>query len=152
MNHEKTIEKMTFRSWFLPICVVFVLVIAMIWTNVYLRSARYAREGDTYFNDALLIEAVSSYETSAHAYTPWNPYVKYSMEKLWEIGERLEKLHSDPTYPLIAYRSLRSSVYAIKSFYTPYKEWIPRCNEKIDELVKIQNQILAETRQNKSVE
>lgn len=150
MNHEKPIEKPNFRSWCAPICLVFILVIAMIWTNVYLRSVRYAREGDTYLNDGLLIEAVSSYETSAHAYTPWNPYVKHSMQKLWEIGERLEQLHDDPTYPLIAYRSLRSSVYAIKSFYTPYKEWIPRCNEKIDELVSIQNQLLEEARQNAS--
>lgn len=142
MNPEQTVKKTRFRAWCFPVCITFVLVIAMIWTNVYLRSVRYAREGDDYFKGGHLVEAISSYETSAHAYTPWNPHVRHSMHKLWEIGELLEQTHDDPTYPLIAYRSLRSTVYAVRSFYTPYKEWIPRCNEKIMRLVERQNQMI----------
>lgn len=130
------------RSWLLPVLVTAVCVILLIWINVYHRSVRYSREGDAFLAEGKLIEAVTSYEISAHAYTPWNPHVRHSMEKLWEIGERLEKQHEDPTYPLIAYRALRSSVYAIRSFYMPYKEWIPRCDDKIGQLVTIQKEML----------
>jgi hypothetical protein len=146
MNFEKPVGKTRFRTWCFPVCITFVLVITMIWANVYLRSARYAREGDDYLKDGHLVEAISSYETSAHAYTPWNPHVKHSMQKLWDIGELLEQMYDDPTYPLIAYRSLRSTVYAIRSFYTPYKEWVPRCNEKIMQLVEKQDQMIKDAR------
>ncbi len=123
-----------------------VCVILMIWFNVYHRSVRYAREGDVFLAEGKLIEAVTCFETSAHAYTPWNKHVRHSMEKLWEIGARLEQENEDPTFPLIAYRSLRSSVYAIRSFYMPYKEWIPRCDEQINRLVAIQKEMIEESR------
>ena len=87
---------------------------------------------------------MTSFETSAHAYTPFNSNVRASLDKLWEIGEKFEKEKPAPEYALIAYRSLRSSIYAIRSFYTPYKEWIPRCDAKIQKLVEIQKQQIAQ--------
>lgn len=119
-----------------------VLVIVMIWINVYSRSVRYAREGDILFNEGKLIEAIASYETAVHAYTPWNPNVRHSLKKLWEIGETLEAKHEDPAYALLAYRSLRSSIYAVRSFYTPNKEWVHRSDDKIASLVNIQRRMI----------
>lgn len=118
--------------------ITLVIMIAMVWINVYLRSRRHFLEGEAFFKEDKFIEAITSYESSAHAYTPGNRNVERSLERLWEIGEILEEQYTDPMYPLIAYRSLRSSVYAIRSFYMPYKEWIPRCDAKIKSLVKIQ--------------
>ncbi len=117
--------------------ITIVTAIAMIWINTYQRSVTYFKEGETYLANDQLMEAITSFESSAHAYTPWNSNVRKSLERLWEIGERLEKEKDAPEYPLIAYRSLRSSVYAIRSLYMPYKEWIPRCDEKIRQLVEI---------------
>ena len=114
------------------------IMIAMIWINVGLRSSRHFREGEMYFQNEKWIEAITSYESAAHAYTPGNKNVARSLERLWEIGEKLEMETDDPTYPLIAYRSQRSSVYAIRSFTMPYKEWIPRCDAKIKVLVERQ--------------
>jgi hypothetical protein len=114
------------------------IAFGMVWVDVYQRSAKYYKEGEALFAQGKLLEAVTSYETSAHAYTPINSYVNKSMDRLWEIGQRLEKEKDDPDYALIAYRSLRSSVYAIRSFYMPYKEWIPKCDERIQALVEIQ--------------
>jgi len=128
-----------------------ILMIIMVWANVYFRSSRHFNEAEEFFKDDKLIQAITSYESSAHAYTPGNPYVSKSMERLWEIGELLEKRHSDPTYPLIAYRSLRSSVYAIRSFYMPHKDWISRCDRKIGELVNIQK-LKMEEKLNKATE
>jgi hypothetical protein len=131
------------KKLFLIACTI-MLVTVMVWINVYTRSARYAREGDVLFGEGKLIESIASYETSAHAYTPWNPHVRHSLDTLWEIGEALESKYEDPTYALVAYRSLRSSVYAIRSFYMPYKEWVPKCDEKIASLINIQRQLIEE--------
>ena len=133
-----------FHIW--ATCTTILIMIAMIWINVYLRSSRHFKEGEAYLAEDKLIEAITSFESSAHAYTPWNANVTRSLERLWEIGEELEKRHTDPTYPLVAYRSLRSSIYAIRSFYWPHKEWIPRCDEKISQLVTIQKQQLEAVR------
>ena len=122
------------------IALTILLSIAMIWINTYQRSAKYYKEGMELLSNDNLLDAVTSFETAAHAYTPFNFYVKNSLEKLWEIGERLEKEKNSPEYPLIAYRCLRSSIFAIRSFYAPYKEWIPKCDEKIQLLVEIQKQ------------
>lgn len=140
--HETTGKHGNCRTWLVPVLVTAFCVILLIWINVYSRSVRFSREGDAFLAEGKLIEAVTSYEISAHAYTPWNPHVRHSMEKLWEIGERLERENEDPTYPLIAYRALRSSVYAIRSFYMPYKDWIPRCDEKIGQLVMVQKEMI----------
>jgi len=135
-------NKNQFKTFFIPISLTIVFVISMIWFNVYQRSSRYSQEGDQFLSEGKTIEAISSFEAAAHAYTPWNSHVRHSMEKLWEIGEKLEQEHEDPTYALIAFRSLRSSVYAIRSFYMPYKEWIPQCDRKIRDLVSIQNYMI----------
>lgn len=134
------------RFHILATLVAIMIMITMIWVNVYLRSSRHFKEGERYFAEDKLIEAVTSYESAAHAYTPWNSNVSQSLERLWEIGEKLEDLHNDPTYPLVAYRSLRSSVYAIRSLYWPYKEWIPRCDEKISSLVAVQKRQIEEAK------
>lgn len=135
------------RFYIVAAGVTLVVMIAMVWINVYVRSRRHFQEGEAYFREDKFIEAITSYESAAHAYTPGNRNVARSLDRLWEIGEILEEEYTDPMYPLIAYRSLRSSVYAIRSFYMPYREWIPRCDEKIKSLVEIQlaRQSLPET-------
>ena len=113
-----------------------ILAVAIIWINVYTRSVKYFNEGESFYKAGRLMEAVTSYETSAHAYTPFNSHVARSMDRMWEIGQLLEK--TDIPQALVAYRCLRSSVYAIRSLYMPYKEWIPKCDERIAALVSDQ--------------
>lgn len=115
-----------------------VLAIGIIWMNVFQRSVKYYKEGEIYFSEGKYLEAITSYETSAHAYTPLNKYVRQSMERLWEIGNLLENEKKDTMGALIAYRCLRSSVYAIRSLYMPYKDWIPQCDERIAAIVEAQ--------------
>jgi hypothetical protein len=124
------------------IILTIVITIAMIWINTYRRSGKYFREGESYLEQGKLLEAVTSYETAAHAYTPWNSNVRKSLDRLWEIGNRLQTEKDDPDYALIAFRSLRASIYAIRSIYMPYKEWIPKCNDKIRDLVLLQQERL----------
>jgi hypothetical protein len=122
------------------------IAFTIVWVNTYLRSMKYYKEGEQYFTEAKFLDAVTSYETSAHAYTPWNSYVKRSLDRMWEIGQKYETDNHDPDYALIAYRCLRSSIYAIRSIYTPYEEWIPKCDERIRALVEIQKAEIEEAR------
>ena len=51
-------------------------------------------------------------------------------QQLWQIGDMFEH-QKQPDWALLAYSSIRSSFYASRSFYTPGKDWINRCDEKI---------------------
>lgn len=83
--------------------------------------------------------AIAGYESAIHMYTPGSPIVARAAEALWQMGSRFEEAN-DPERALIAYRSLRSSFYASRSFFLPGKEWITRCNEKIVRLEQAQKQ------------
>ena len=76
------------------------------------------------------IVAIAGYESAIHMYTPGSPLVEQSAQALWRIGQQLEAA-KDTERALIAYRALRSSFFASRSFFLPGQEWIRRCNEKI---------------------
>ncbi|MDA8239831.1 MAG: hypothetical protein M0Z67_05595 [Nitrospiraceae bacterium] len=81
--------------------------------------------------------AIREYDAALHFYFPGSPYVGKSAERLWQIGEMFEKADK-PGWAILAYSSIRSSFYASRSLYTPGKEWIGRCDDKIAALdVKI---------------
>ena len=81
--------------------------------------------------------AIREYDAALHFYFPGSPYVDKSAERLWRIGEMFEKAEK-PEWAVLAYSSIRSSFYASRSLYTPGKEWIGRCDDKIAALdVKI---------------
>ncbi len=103
---------------------------AMVVAKAYYRSAKEFNMGEDALKKQEFNMAITHFERSIHWYTPFNKYVSGSAERLWEIGEIAEK-KGDPSLALLAYRSLRSSFYAVRSFYTPHKEWINKCDEKI---------------------
>ena len=84
-----------------------------------------------------LIGAISWYEAALHMYTPGSPLVEQAAQKLWAIGERFERA-DDPVRALVAYRSLRSSFYAVRGLTRPGTGWIARCDGKIAALVQLQ--------------
>jgi hypothetical protein len=93
-----------------------------------LRNAEGAREkGD---REA----AITHYARSIKWYLPGAPHVTKAAEGLWAIGVAAEK-NADRQTALIAYQELRSSFYAARSFYTPGKRWIEKCNERIAPLM-----------------
>lgn len=113
------------------------IMLLMVVIKVYYRSMTEFNIGEEAFKKQEINEAITHFERSIHWYTPFNRYVAGSAERLWEIGENAEK-QKDTKLALLAYRSLRSSFYAVRSFYTPYKEWINKCDEKISSLVAAQ--------------
>lgn len=113
------------------------IMLLMVIGKVYYRSMVEFNSGNAAFNKKDLNEAITHFQRSIHWYTPLNKYVANSAQKLWQIGE-IAEARSNIKLALLAYRSLRSSFYAVRSFYTPYKEWINKCDEKISTLVASQ--------------
>jgi hypothetical protein len=74
--------------------------------------------------------AIAGFEAAIHMYTPGSSTVQLAAERLWAMGEGFEKA-GDTTRALLAYRSLRSSFYAVHGLTTPGQDWIARCDKKI---------------------
>jgi hypothetical protein len=111
--------------------------IVLIWGNTLYRQHVQFNKGEKGVVAGDFPGAVAGYEAAIHMYTPGSSLVDESAEKLWAIGRTFEQ-RSDIPRALIAYRSLRSSFYAIRGLYSPGTEWIERCDARIATLVKIQ--------------
>ncbi len=118
---------------------IFLIMFAMVWVRTYFSGRAQYIEGEKNYKSGNIKEAITNYETAIHMYTPMGGYVSASADRLWEIGETFEK-SGEYDWALIAYRSLRSSFYAVRSFYTPYPEWIARTEERIDQVLAQEKQ------------
>ncbi|HLO25392.1 MAG TPA: hypothetical protein VK187_04715 [Geobacteraceae bacterium] len=119
--------------------VIAVLAILLIWGNAWYRQRTQFNRGEAALAAGNYIAAIAGYEAAIHMYTPGSSIVQKSAERLWLMGERFEQ-GGDPVRALIAYRSLRSSFYAVQGLTSPGREWITRCDGKITALVKAQVQ------------
>jgi hypothetical protein len=117
--------------------IIFALLIAMVWVKTFSYGQNQYEAGEKAMTVSDLKDAISDYETAIHMYSPFAGYVPASAERLWEIGQGFEK-SGDYDWALIAYRSIRSSFYGVRSFYTPYKDWIARSDSEIDKVLALQ--------------
>jgi hypothetical protein len=130
-------EKAKLIKFFRNALLVFVVLIAMVWVKTYFYGKEQFLAGEKAFAAGDYKTAISDYETAIHMYTPLSGYVPSSAQRLWEIGQGFENA-GEYDWSLIAYRSLRSSFYAVRSFYTPYKDWIERSEKQIDVVLALQ--------------
>ena len=113
-----------------PISPRYPLVEALNGLLYFLVAYRYGLTPATLF---YFVFAIREYDTSMHFFFPFSPYMDKSARRLWQIGEMFEN-RGQLDWAEIAYQSLRSSFYAVRSFYTPGKDWINRCDDKIADL------------------
>ena len=114
-----------------------IIVLIMVWARAFYGSMKTYGQGERYLKQNQYIKAITFFDRSIHWYTPFNPYVKKSAERLWEIGAFAEH-RRDFKLALIAYRTIRQGFYAASSFYTPGKNWIRKCDLKISELTELE--------------
>ena len=122
------------------IVVIALLAVLLIWGNTCYRQWIQFNKGEQALAGNDIIAAIAGYESAIHMYTPLSPLVVRSAEKLWEIALKCEA-GGEQERALIAFRSLRSSFYAVCCLYQPGKVWIARSDAKIGELVKIRAQM-----------
>ena len=113
---------------------ILAVLFLMVWARALIGSRSAWEQGEKLFQEGKTIRAVTFFDRSMHWYTPWNPYVERSAERLWEIGARAEK-QDDVMLALIAYRTIRRGFYGTEGFYAPGKTWIERSNARIDAIL-----------------
>ncbi len=106
---------------------------SMIYLKVFLSSRAEFRTADAALAKGDHREAILHYERAILWYLPMGGYVEPAAEALWRLGNQLED--KDKKLALETFRSLRSSFYATRSFYTPGQEWIDRSDQKIASLM-----------------
>ncbi|MGA7826079.1 MAG: hypothetical protein WCA04_00330 [Geobacteraceae bacterium] len=107
--------------------------VVLFWGNTLFRQHSQFSRGEQALARKDYIAAISDYSSAIHMYTPGSSLVETAASRLWSLGESLERAGATEK-ALIAYRSLRSSWYAIRGLTNPGREWIARCDEKIAEL------------------
>ena len=107
----------------------------MVWARAFYGSVQSYNEGEARMKKGEYITAVTFFDRSLHWYTPFNPYITKSAENLWRISELAEEA-GDTRLAIIAARTLKRGFISARSFYVPGKEWIKRCDGRIDDLME----------------
>ena len=114
--------------------VIALIALLLVWGDTSWRQWRQLSKGERAQAAGDAIGAIAGYESAIHMYTPASPLVERAAGKLWSLGEELER-RGDRERALFAYRSLRSSFYAVRWLAHPGTKWIERCDGKIAGLV-----------------
>ncbi len=121
-------------SWILAAAGLMLVVAIMLVAKVYLEGRRDLALGHEALARGELTDAIVYLDRALHWYLPGASFVEDAASTLWRIGQDAETKEDFET-ALLAYRTLRSVFYAARSTYTPGKDWIARCDERIAELV-----------------
>jgi hypothetical protein len=121
------------KKYLVSVTLFLVLFFFLIGGKVIYSQRVHFTNAEQYFAKSDWKSAMREYDLTMHFYSPVSPYIQKSAERLWQLGEMFEK-KGKPDWAIIAYSSIRSSFYASRSLYTPGKEWIEKCDEKISSL------------------
>jgi hypothetical protein len=109
---------------------VLLLFLLLFGGKVYFGSLEEFRKGEESLARGDFQVALMHYERAVHWHIPGMPSGKRSLERVWEIGQKMEEKGAKEK-ALGAYWTLRNSLYGVRSFYTPEKTWIERADERI---------------------
>lgn len=122
------------QSIALHIAITAAISLLLIWANTQYRQWSQYTTGEQAMKRGDVIAAISAYDSAIHMYTPFSPLVERSAERLWHLGQALEQ-RGERERALLAYRSLRSSFYAVRWLVSPGTGWIAKCDARIAALV-----------------
>ncbi len=121
------------------IFILLAIIFISIWTRAFIASMKNFIEGEAFFRNKQYVKAITFFDRSIHWYAPFNPYIDRSAEYLWEISEQAEQ-NNDERLCLFATETIRNGFYSSRSFYSPGVNWIKRCDDKIQDIIKNQNE------------
>jgi hypothetical protein len=113
------------------------MALVMVWVRAFFDSMRAYQRGEAHLAQNQQVNAITFFDRAIHWYTPLNPYVQRSAERLWQISMEAEH-QGDIRLALIATRTIRSGFYSATSVYTPGKDWIRKCDVRISELMAME--------------
>lgn len=106
------------------------ILVLIIWGKVLYMQRIHFINAENYYRAAQWKLAIREYDDVMHAYSPLSPYVEKSAHRLWDMGKMFEK-EDKPMWAVDAFSAIRSSFFASRSFYTPGKGWIEKCDDEI---------------------
>jgi len=110
------------------------LFLFMVFLKVNINARNEYQKGEAALKNRDCIQAITHFNRAIHWYSPGSKAVKDSIHALWGIGAQSEK-SGDYAPALQAFRALRSSLYSVRSFYTPHADWIERCDDRIATII-----------------
>ena len=122
--------------------VIGLVVIAAIWTKVRLEAGMTLERAVEFERVSYTRLAIISYRHTVRWYSPGSGPVEVAVHRLETLGDELAA-NGKPGLALEAYRALRSGIFAIRSFYSPYVEKLPELHRKIAELMAQQEAEMA---------
>jgi hypothetical protein len=112
------------------VLLVIAVFLLLTWVRAFYGSMEAYRTGEALLEQKQFIRAITYFDRSIHWYTPLNPYVEKSANRLWEIGEQAKK-DGDIKMALIAFRAIRGGFYSASHFTAPGKDWIKKSETMI---------------------
>ncbi|MBI4823399.1 MAG: hypothetical protein HY805_04105 [Nitrospirae bacterium] len=112
---------------------VFLILIAIIGGRVLYLQRSHFLKAEEYYKASNYKLAIREYDTSMHFYVPFSPYAEKARQRLWDMAKGFEKEDKNE-WAHMAYSSIRSSLYGVRSLFTPSKKWIEKCDEKLADL------------------
>ena len=131
---EQPQQQSTFWRSVLRTVSLVIIFVAMLYVKVAYNSREAFALGEEAYTRSEYKVAITHYERTIKWYTPLSRVVQHAVERLWQLGTEAEA-RGDLSLALEAYQTLRSSLYAVQSFYIPYQSWIPKSEERIAPLL-----------------
>jgi hypothetical protein len=111
-----------------------VVFVVILYAKVAYNSRQDFALGEGAYTHGEYKRAITHYERTIKWYTPLSTVVQRAVERLWQLGTEAEA-RGEFSLALEAYQTIRSSLYAVQSFYIPYKDWIPKSEARIAPLL-----------------
>ena len=111
-----------------------IIFVALLYIKTTYNSRQDFALGEDAYAHGAYKRAITHYERAIKWYTPLSTAVQRAVERLWQLGTEAEA-RGEISLALEAYQTLRSSLYAVQSFYIPYQSWIPKSEERIAPLL-----------------
>lgn len=112
------------------------LVLALVTTRVVWSSRVEWHVAQSRLRAGDHAQAIDHWGRAARLYAPANPYSSRSRQALAAVATEAE-VAGDSTLALSAWRELRSSILATRSFYTPAKQQLNQANSQIARLAAL---------------
>src|SRR5882762_8862378 len=104
----------------LRIVVLLVAFVVILYAKVVYNASQDFTLGEDAYTHGEYKRAMTHYERTIKWYTPLSTVVQRAIERLWQLGTEAEA-RGELALALEAYQTLRSSLYAVQSFYIPYQ-------------------------------
>src|SRR5215813_12205742 len=115
------------------LCILLFISVMLLMKTIY-RAKQEFVYGEQAFTHGEYEAAITHYERTIKWYIPLSTAVQRAVERLWQLGTEAEA-RGNWRLALEAYQTLRSSLYAVQSFYIPYQSWIPKSEARIAPLL-----------------